>query len=137
MIEYIKLLTTNKTRWEDLTEGEQKGFVPFSFNMFLSKNEDYIEIVNEIQSKGLSPEQLYNVYYHLLPKKYINIKFPKKPKLDIPKELITIIKSYYRESEANAIEYIDVLQYNDLENILIKTGLDKKEIKKLLKWKKS
>ncbi len=101
---------------------------------FMSMNPDYLEIVNYVQD--LPPQEkkmIYNIYREFIPKnnkwnKYIKSKV-KQPN----KDLIDHIKNYFECSSKEAKEYINILDTPEINRILTNRGLDKKEIKPLLK----
>jgi hypothetical protein len=93
-----------------------------------------IELVNEIQEiLPTDKKKIYSIYKEFIPKnnkwnKYIKSKI-KQPN----KDLINYIKDYYECSLKEAKEYIGMLGSIKINRILHNIGLDKKEIKSLLK----
>ena len=97
-------------------------------------NPDYMELVNEVQIMDpRMKKEIYSIYKEFIPKnnkwnKYIKSKV-KQPN----KDLVDYIKNYFECSSKEAKEYIDMLGSMEIGRILTNIGLDKKEIKPLLK----
>ena len=97
-------------------------------------NPDYIEVVNYVQDFPPQEKQMiYSIYKEFIPKnnkwnKYIKSKV-KQPN----KDLVDHIKDYFECSSKEAKEYINILATPEINRILANRGLDKKEIKPLLK----
>ena len=97
-------------------------------------NPDYLEVVNYVQD--LPPQEkrmIYNVYREFIPKnnkwnKYIKSKV-KQPNID----LIKCLANYWECSQTEAKQYITLLDTAQIKRILTDRGLDKKEIKTILK----
>ena len=105
-------------------------------NKFLSMNPKYVEIVNYIQGLNIqSNKKLYEVYCYFIPKSkntyspYIKSNLKKS----INPELSRHVAEYFECSLGEADEYISLLRKEGVEDILIKKGIDEKEIKKLVK----
>ena len=94
----------------------------------------HIEIVNDIQEiLPQDKKKIYSIYKEFIPKnnkwnKYIKSKI-KQPN----KDLIDHIKDYFECSSKESKEYIYMLDKPNISRILTNRGLDKKEIKLLLK----
>jgi hypothetical protein len=94
----------------------------------------YIEIVNDIQEiLPQDKKKIYSIYKEFIPKnnkwnKYIKSKI-KQPN----KDLINHIKDYFECSSKEAKEYIYMLDKPKISRILTDRGLDKKELKTILK----
>jgi type I restriction-modification system DNA methylase subunit len=76
---------------------------------------------------------IYNIYKEFIPKnnkwsKYVKSKI-KQPNRD----LIDHIKDYFQCSSKEAKEYISMLATTEINRILTNRGLNKKEIKPLIK----
>lgn len=131
----LEVLTTSKTKWENLPSDEQKAFNVYIVNSMLSTHPDCIELINYTQIHyNLPKDMVYNIYLRMLPSKKIHINFMKKSKKDkYNKDLLTIISEYYEISIKDATEYLKFMKPQDVEDILVRLGKDKKEISKLLK----
>ena len=137
IIDWMNQLLVHKKSWNEFTEDEQKKFSPFIINRWLSMDKDFIEIVNYFQKYAigtLEPREVYKWYCDVLPKgkrfnKYIKGKRDKK----YDKDLIDILTKHFECSKLNIKEYLEFLTKDDLKNILMKYGKDKKSIKRLCK----
>ena len=139
IIDWINQLLVNKKHWNDFTVDEQKKFSPFIINRWLSKDKDFIEIVNVFQKYAigtLESREVYKWYCDVLPQgkrfnRYIKGKSDKK----YDKELIDIISKYFECSKLQTKEYLQLISHNELIEILEKYGIENKKIKRLCKWK--
>jgi hypothetical protein len=101
---------------------------------FLSQNEDFLELVNEVQK--LPPQnkkEIYSIYREFIPK---NNKWSKYIKSNIKQrnaDLINHLKEYWMCSSKEVKEYLEFLGNDEVLRILTQRGIDKKEIKALLK----
>jgi len=140
IFEHLAGIKDKKVPWNTLSELDKKSFSPFLINRFLSMNQDLIEFVNEFQifSIGLlEPRDVYKVYYDFLPKvktydKYIKGKGTSK----YDSELIDYLIKWYKVSSREVIQYLEIMDKDDVKSILQAYGLDKKKITKLTSFKK-
>jgi len=139
IFDHINNLTYKKVPWEKLNESEKKSFSPYMTDRIFSMNSDLLPIVNFLQRYTvgeLTPEFVYKLYYHLMPKKKIYTKYIKgATKEKYKKELVEIMKKYYQLASYEVIDYLDILMDenpNEVINIITKYGYTKKEAKKLL-----
>ena len=130
--DHIKNLHTKEVKWESLNEEDRKSFSVYIINRGLSMNPNYLEIVNTVQTYMDDPEIFYKFYYHSLPQKWRFYKWIKGKK-EQNKELLQKIAEYYKISQREAQDYLEVLDKDCILDILSKFGLDKKETKKLMK----
>jgi len=101
---------------------------------FLSMNPDYLEIVNYVQD--FPPQEkrmIYNIYREFIPKNNKWSKYVKSKVKQPNKDLTDHIKDYFQCSSKEAKEYINILATTEISRILTNRGLNKKEIKPLLK----
>jgi hypothetical protein len=97
-------------------------------------NMDYLDIVNYVQE--YPPQEkvaIYNIYKEFIP---INKKWNKYIKSMVKQpssDLINYVKEYFECSSKEAKEYINILGSAEISRILDSIGLNKKEIKLLLK----
>ena len=134
IFDWLKAINTTKPPVESFTDKDWEVWNSYMIHRFLSMNPDYLEVVNYVQD--LPPQEkrmIYNVYKEFIPKnnkwsKYIKSKV-KQPNTD----LINHIKDYFECSSREAKEYINILAPTEIDRILTNRGLNKKEIKPLLK----
>lgn len=128
--DHLNNVTYNKVSWDSLSELDKKSWSTFMINRFLSMNEDYLELVNEIQRfYNLKPKEVYNLYCSLIPreKKYTPyIKSNKKEYSDNIKH----VAHYYEISEREAGEYVKMLSEEKIQLILNSLGLQEPKKKK-------
>ena len=140
IVEWVNQILMHKTPWENFDESEHKTFSPFIVNRWLSMDNDFLEIVNFFQKYSiglLEPRDTYKWYCDVLPKgKRFNryIKGKKQKKYD--KELVEIVCKYFEISKKECIEYIELMDKEQLKFLLELYGKESKQIKKLLKGKK-
>ena len=138
IFDWITQLLVTKKSWDSFTEDEQKKFSPFIINRFLSMDKEFLEIVNIFQKYAigtLEPREVYKWYCDVLPKgkrfnKYIKGKRDKK----YDKELVDIITNHFECSKLQTQEYLGLINKEELKKILEMYGLDKKNIKKMMRF---
>ena len=134
IFDWLKAINTTKPPVESFTDKDWEVWNSYMIHRFISMNPDYLEIVNYVQD--FPPQEkrmIYSIYKEFIPK---NNKWSKyvKSKLKQPnKDLINHIKDYFECSSREAKEYINILAPTEINRILTNKGLDKKEIKPLLK----
>jgi hypothetical protein len=134
IFDWLKEINYNKSPWSKFSDEHKKSFEPYMINRFLSMNKDYIELVNYVQTTPYSEkEKYYKIYCNFLPKKQFWSKYIKAEKSNINDELIKHISFYFECASKDAIDYIDLLNKDQLKEILSGLGIEDKEIKKLLK----
>ena len=136
IFDWINQMLVTKKHWDEFTEDEQKKFSPFIINRFLSMDEEFIEIVNMFQPYSigmLESKDIYEFYCKLLPKgkrfnKYIKGKKDKK----YDQELVDLLCEYFEESKSHILDYIELMNKNQLKMILELYGVEPKKVKKLI-----
>ena len=137
IVDWMNQLLVHKKSWEEHTEDDRKKFSPFIINRWLSMDIDFIEIVNYFQKYSigqLKPKDVYKWYCDVLPKgkrynKYIKGKKSKK----YDDWLTQLLSGYFECSKLQVIEYLELLDKQELKDILEMYGIDKKQMKKALK----
>ena len=137
LFQHLSGLKESKTSWDSLSVMDKKTFEPFMVNRFLSMNMGLLELVNELQKftiGQLSPRDVYKMYLDFLPKKRSFDKYIKGKKDDkYNSNVLGYLAKYYSVSQREVRDYLEILSKDDITEILLKYGLDKKEIKKWLK----
>jgi hypothetical protein len=134
IFDWLKEITYNKSPWNSFTEEDRESFNPYMIHRFLSMNPDYVDFVNTVQTVPYtSKERIYNIYLYTIPKKDMWLKYIKSTKTRRQEAMLKYIATYYECSLGEAEEYADILRDNGVKNILKQSGVDDKEIKKLLK----
>jgi hypothetical protein len=137
LFQHLSGLKESKTSWDSLSVMDKKTFEPFMVNRFLSMNMGLLELVNELQKftiGQLSPRDVYKMYLDFLPKKRSFDKYIKGKKDDkYNSNVLEYLAKYYSVSQREVRDYLEILSKDNITEILLKYGLDKKEIKKWLK----
>jgi hypothetical protein len=134
IFDWLKCINTTKPPVESFSDKDWEVWNSYMIHRFISMNPDYIEIVNYVQDFPPQEKQMiYSIYKEFIPKnnkwnKYIKSKV-KQPN----KDLVDHIKDYFQCSSKEAKEYINILASPEINRILTGRGLEKKEIKQLLK----
>ena len=137
IFDHLAGITFKKTKWEDLTEADQKSFSPYLINRWLSMSPQLIEIVDMFQHYTIGPlskEHVYKLYFDVLPKGKFFSKYIKGKKSDkYNAELVSFIAKHYQIAKNEAEEYITLLDKEQLQSLCKKYGKSDKEIKQWLK----
>jgi len=134
IFDWLKEITYNKSPWNSFTEEDRESFNPYMIHRFLSMNPDYVDFVNTVQTVPYtSKEKIYHIYLYTIPKRDMWLKYIKSTKTKRQEAMLKYIATYYECSLGEAEEYVDILRDNGIKNILKQSGVDDKEIKKLLK----
>jgi hypothetical protein len=134
IFDWLKEITYNKSPWNSFTEEDRESFNPYMIHRFLSMNPDYVDFVNTVQTVPYTnKERVYNIYLYTIPKKDMWLKYIKSTKTKRQETMLKYIATYYECSLGEAEEYADILKDNGIKSILKQSGVDDKEIKKLLK----
>lgn len=121
VFDIIKRITVSKEAWEDIPEDERETWNKWVIQKYLSFNQDYVQVVNEIQKNSwqLPNDLLYKVYVDIIPKKSLYVKYIKSQNKKIYKDTeVEIIANYFEVSLKDAKEYIDTLPEEELKNII-------------------
>lgn len=137
LFDHLNSLTNNKDiTWKKLSEDDKKTFSIYMINRFLSMNQHWVTTVNQLQSvtHNIGPELTYKLYQDLLPKKKVFLKYIKSKVNKKPNSHILIyIKQFFTCSESEAIDYYRLLTQEQVIEIIMKFGIDEKQIKKWIK----
>jgi hypothetical protein len=134
IFDWLKAINTTKPPVESFADKDWEVWNSYMIHRFLSMDRSYIEIINDIQEiLPTDKKKIYSIYKEFIPKnnkwnKYIKSKI-KQPN----KDLVNHIKNYFECSSKEAKEYIYMLDKPEISRILTDRGLDKKELKTLIK----
>jgi len=134
IFDWLKTINTTKPPVESFTDKDWEVWNSYMVHRFLSMNPNYIDLVNEVQkSLPQNKKEIYSIYKEFIPKnnkwnKYIKSTI-KQPNVD----LVNHIKDNFQCSNKEAKEYISMLDKQQIGRILTNRGIDKKELKQLLK----
>jgi hypothetical protein len=133
VFDWVKEISYDKGSWSSFSNEEHELFSNFMINKIISMNPNYIELVAEIQELQIPKERLYNFYCQTLPKQKFFNKYIKPSKAIYSNEVLGILASFYQISTREVIDYCHIITKQDIIDILLQTGIQDKEIKKLLK----
>ena len=131
--DHIKNLHTKQRSWNDFNDEERKSFNIYIINKALSMNPNYLDIVNMVQkytNNMLNPKEVFNLYYDLLPNKFRFYKWIKGSK-DKNKEKYQILAEHFECSSREVEEYLELLTKEQVTSIIMKYGVDDKQLKKI------
>ena len=134
IFDWLKAINSTKPSVESFSDKDWEVWNSYMIHRFISMNPDYIEVVNYVQE--FPPQEkrmIYNIYKEFIPKNNKWNKYIKSKNKEPNKDLVINIKNYFKCSAKEAKEYIDILDTTDVDRILSSIGLEKKEIKQLLK----
>jgi hypothetical protein len=134
VFDWLKEINTTKSDPNSFTEKDWEVWNSYMVHRFLSQNEDYLELVNEVQkTPPQNKKEIYTIYREFIPK---NNKWSKYIKSNIKQrntDLVNHLKEYWECSSKEVKEYLEFLGNDEVLRILTQRGIDKKEIKTLLK----
>jgi len=134
IFDWLKQITTDKKSWDSFTEEQQESFNSYMTHRFVSMYEPYIEVANLGQRIPYpEKEKTYKFYCNMLPKKNVFLKYIKSAKKRPSVDLLQYIAKYYVVSLGEAEDYVYLLKKEGVEHVLENSGLEQKQIKKLLK----
>jgi hypothetical protein len=134
IFDWLKHINQHKTPINSFSTKDWDIFNSYLIHRFLSQNEDFLELVNEVQT--LPPQnkkEIYSIYVEYIPKNNKWSKYIKSKIKERNKDLLVHLKDHFEVSVREVKEYLYLLDNEQLVRILSNRGLDKKEIKQLLK----
>ena len=134
IFDWLKCINNTKPTTDSFTDKDWEVWNSYMIHRFISMNPDYMELVNEVQIMDpRMKKEIYNIYKEFIPKNNKWNKYVKSKVKHPNKDLVDHIKDYFECSSKEAKEYINILATPEINRILANRGLDKKEIKPLLK----
>jgi hypothetical protein len=120
--EWFNVITESKKTEESLDDWNT-----FMINRIVSMGKSSVFVADHMnKNSGLSSQQVFDFYIHVLPKGRVYNKYAKTNKLD---EDIELIQQTYKVSKSEAIQYLELLSDEDIKNLkdlLFTGGSDKK-----------
>ena len=127
-------INTKKTPIDEFSDEDWDMFNSYVIHRVLSMNPDYLELVNEVQTiLPQNKKEIYSIYKEFIPKNNKWSKYIKSTTKTKSKELISYLKGYWECPNKEALEYYNLLDKSEIVSILNSIGLNKKDIKQLLK----
>jgi hypothetical protein len=134
IFDWLKCINTSKPSVESFKDSDWEVWNSYMVHRFLSQNIDFLPIVNEVQSyPPQSKKQIYSIYKEYIPKNNKWSKYIKSSNKEPNKDLVNHLKDYFKVSNREVKDYLKILDTTEIHRILTDRGLDKKEIKPLLK----
>ena len=134
IFDWLKCINTSKPSVESFKDSDWEVWNSYMVHRFLSQNIDFLPIVNEVQSyPPQSKKEIYSIYKEYIPKNNKWSKYIKSSNKEPNKDLVNHLKDYFKVSNREVKDYLKILDTTEIHRILTNRGLDKKEIKPLLK----
>lgn len=137
LFDHIKQLTNvqNPMYWDTITESDKKTWSNYMIHRFISMKTDWIEVANEIQRYWeLKPKTVYQFYIDILPKGRTFLRYTKsKKKSKVEKWAMEHLVDYFECSEREVEEHLELLTKEQVTTIIMKYGIDDKQLKKIYK----
>ena len=144
LFDLIKCVTKNKTKWETLTDEDQKAWSNFMITRWFSMEMELTDAMNDFQkySNGiLTSKDYYKLLHDGLPKTNFYLKYVKKSgKIDIDQEFVQLLSHHFQVGKKIVYEYIiDLNKTNpsELISILESYGTKKEQVEKFKKQLKT
>jgi len=135
LFDHIKQLTNvqNPMYWDTITESDKKTWSNYMIHRFISMKTDWIEVANEIQRYWeLKPKTVYQFYIDILPKGRTFLRYTKsKKKSKVEKWAMEHLQDYFECSSREVEEYLELLTKEQVTSIIMKYGVDDKQLKKI------
>jgi|TARA_R110000787_G_scaffold263379_1_gene369152 hypothetical protein len=132
--DWLKQINSVKADPSSFSDKDWELWNSYMIHRFMSMNPDYLELVNEAQKiMPQNKKEIYSIYREYVPK---NNKWNKYIKSNIKKlnnELVEHLSSYWECSKNEVKEYMEFLGNDEILRILTSMGLEKKQIKTILK----
>ena len=134
IFDWLKEINSTKSHPDSFSNQDWDVWNSYMVHRFLSMNPDYIELVNETQVlPPTNKKQIYSIYREYIPKNNKWSKYVKSNIKEPDKDLTLQLKKYFNVSVREVKDYLKILDKKQVQSILVKQGLEEKEIKKLLK----
>jgi len=134
IFEWLEHLTYKKSSLDSFDEKSWENFNAYMVHRFISMYQDYIEIANLAQKFSPTDKKgIYNFYCEMLPRKKMFLRYIKSKTKQNVNEILEPMVKYFECSFVEANEYVNLLNNEDIKEILIRLGINDKEIKKLIK----
>jgi hypothetical protein len=120
LFDYLDALTDKKIPFDSTDDDFVKSYDPYIINRFISMNESFVMLVNEINKyPNISKEAHYNYFLSFLPKRKLYFKYIKKQK-DLTEKEVNYVASYFSVTTREAKEYIKILDSETVKLIIDK-----------------
>jgi hypothetical protein len=132
--DWLKQINYIKANPNSFSDADWELWNSYMIHRFMSMNSDYLDLVNEAQQiMPQNKEQIYNIYREYIPKNNKWNKYIKSNSKKHNKQLLEHLSQYWECSQTEVKDYLKFLDNEDIIRILTSIGIEKKEIKTLLK----
>ena len=134
IFDWLKEINYHKSPVSKFTDKDWELWNSYMIHRFMSMNKDFIEVVNYVQE--FPPQEkrmIYKVYKEFIPKNNKWNKYIKSKTKEPNKDLIKRLQNNFQVSSREIKDYLKILDNTEIDRILSQQGLEKKEIKQLLK----
>jgi hypothetical protein len=105
----------------------------YMVHRFISMNQDYVDIVNEVQQiNPQNKKEIYTIYREYIPKNNKWNKYIKSNVKQYKSDLLKHLSQYWECSQSEVKEYLNFLDNDEILRILNRLGVQQKEINQLL-----
>jgi len=124
----------NPKYFQTLSESDKKTWSNYMVCRFLSMQPELVEYLNEIQrySGILQPKDYYKVLIEIVPSGRAFYPYIKSKSEKYNSNLLKLLSMHFQDSERNVLEYLSLLNKNDVVSIVSKYGYDEKQVKDML-----
>ena len=133
IFDWLKEINYKKSPSESFTDKDWEVWNSYMIHRFISMNPEFVEIANHVQE--IPPQEknmIYNIYKEYIPKNTKWNKYIKSRVKQANKDLVEHLKTYFKVSSREILDYLKILDNKEISIILSKMGIEEKLIKQLL-----
>ena len=133
IFDWLKEINYKKSPSESFTDKDWEVWNSYMIHRFISMNPEFVEIANHVQE--IPPQEknmIYNIYKEYIPKNTKWNKYIKSRVKQSNKDLVEHLKTYFKVSSREILDYLKILDNKEISIILSKMGIEEKLIKQLL-----
>ena len=133
IFDWLKAINNTKPPVESFTDKDWEVWNSYMIHRFISMNPEFVEIANHVQE--IPPQEknmIYNIYKEYIPKNTKWNKYIKSRVKQVNKDLVEHLKTYFKVSSREILDYLKILDNTEISIILSKMGIEEKLIKQLL-----
>ena len=132
--DWLNEITIKKSPANKFSEEDWESWNSYMVHRFMSMGQNNVEIANIAQRMHPTDKiGIYNFYCNMIPRKKVWNKYIKSSIKPKNKELVKLISKYFECGSHEADHYIDIMSKDEVRDILVNMGKEKKEITKLFK----
>ena len=133
IFDWLKEINYKKSSSESFTDKDWEVWNSYMIHRFISMNPEFVEIANHVQE--IPPQEknmIYNIYKEYIPKNTKWNKYIKSRVKQANKDLVEHLRTYFKVSSREILDYLKILDNKEISIILSKMGIEEKLIKQLL-----